>query len=64
MTIFSEVWNAQVTEMRCKMLGVERACMKSAGEARVWKVHVKLRQQSGKECAGKESACKLETTVR
>ena len=63
MTIFSEVWNAQVTETGCKMLGVERACMEFAGKtaylwkARIWKVHVKLRQQSGKECAGKESAC-------
>ena len=41
--------------------------MESAGKAaylwtvRVWKVHVKLRQQLVKECAGKESACKLET---
>ena len=70
MTIFSEVWNAQVTETECRMLGVERACMESAGKAAylwkawVWKVHVKLRQQSGKECTGKESAFKLETTVR
>ena len=41
---FSEVWNAQVTETGCDMLGVERACMESPGKAaylwkaRVWKV--------------------------
>ena len=53
MTIFSEVWNAQVTETECKMLGVERSCMESANKApylwtaRVWKVHVKFRQLTG-----------------
>ena len=46
MTIFAEVWNVQVTQTGCKMLGLEKARMESAGEAvylwkaRVWKVHV------------------------
>ena len=53
MTVFSEVWNEQVTETGRKMLGVDRACMESAGKvAYLWKApvrkaHVSSRQRSG-----------------
>jgi len=53
------------------MLGVEMACKESAGEAaylwkaQVRKVHVSLRQRSGKEneCVGKDCSCKFRRLI-